>query len=66
MTKFAEPSFSVAAALTKEYADGYARTFPASLPEKSCTECLGEGKLDVSFECVACNGTGLRSWQSAT
>lgn len=64
MTKFAEPKFSVAAPLTEAYAAGHARTFPASLDEKACTECLGTARV-AEMVCLACQGTGLRAWQGA-
>ncbi len=67
MTKFADPKFSVPAALTPEYAEGYARTFPASAPETACTECAGTGSVaspeSTRMDCPACEGTGLRSYQ---
>lgn len=68
MTKFADPKFSVAAPLTEAYAEGHARTFPASLDEKACTECLGTGceapvSSGVKIACLACHSTGLRAWQ---
>ncbi len=70
MTKFAEPKFSVAAPMTPEYEEGYARTFPAALDEKACTECRGSGRVPSAYEsngaeegCGFCDGTGLRAWQ---
>jgi DnaJ-class molecular chaperone len=67
MTKFAEPKFSVAAPLTESYAAGYARAFPSSLDEKACTECRGDAKVLAGghmVECLACQGTGARAWQT--
>lgn|GEM_PF-5609206 len=68
MTKFADPTFSVAAPLTKAYAEGYARTFQARLPDAACTECSGSGRSEVlgsTVYCPACRGTGLRAYQDA-
>lgn len=60
MTKFAEPSFSVAAPITEAYAAGYQRTFSdAAKVAKACTACAGAAR-----GCEACEGTGLRSYQS--
>ena len=69
MTKFADAKFSVAAPLTEAYAAGHARTFPATLPETACTECLGAGRVEDAGQpvsCPACQGTGLRAWQATT
>lgn len=62
MTKFADPSFTVAAPTTKAYADGYAQTFPKPVSGKDCTICEGSAKV-YDDTCTACAGTGLRSYQ---
>lgn len=56
MTRFAEPSFSVAAPTTEAYASNHARIFGERDADKLCTACAGKG-------CASCHQTGRRAWQ---
>jgi DnaJ-class molecular chaperone len=62
MTKFASPSFSVGVGGSKEYDEAYKRIFGQRPNPRACSVCGGEGRTPDGL-CLACEGTGLRSYQ---
>jgi DnaJ-class molecular chaperone len=63
MTRFASPSFTVGVGGSKEYDEAYERTFGKREDSRACTVCSGAGRMLGEDYCLACDGTGLRTYQ---